>query len=136
MRAMRAVKVITVFAVLLFIGNVLLFHSVATRGYGHTIDALHPTFGSADSLVLALFSVVRLVSIPAMALFGVIGILAAKQFGRPALLLGFLCCVLSASSFVLWKKYGGMPGTRPGTNGPTPVTRRATPVPSPRRSPQ
>lgn len=130
---MRAIKLITALAILLFIGNALLFYSIATRGYGHAIDALKPTFGSADSLVLALISVVSLVSIPVTALFGVIGIVSAKRLGRSALVLGSLCCVLSAGSFVLWKKYGGVPGPD-APNGPTPVTRQATPNPPHRRN--
>lgn len=125
---MRAIKLITALTVLLFIGNAVLFYSIATRGYGHTIDALKPAFGSADSLVLALISVISLVSIPVTALFGVIGIASAKRFGRCALVLGSLCCVLSAGSFVLWQKYGGIPGPN-APNGPTPVTRQATPNP-------
>ena len=129
---MRAIKLLTALSVLMFIANAVVFYSIATRGYGNTISALHPTFGSADSLVLALFSVFSLMSMPAMALFGVIGILAAKKLGRPALVLGLLCWVLSISTFVLWEKYAGVPGPN-ATNGPTPVTRQATPTPPPTR---
>jgi hypothetical protein len=129
---MRAIKLITALASLIFLGNAVLFYSIATRGYGHTIEALHPAFGSADSLVLALISVVSLVSIPVTALFGVIAIASARRFGRSALIFGLLCCVLSAGSFVLWKRYGGIPGPN-APNGPTPVTRQATPNPPPAR---
>jgi uncharacterized membrane protein YwaF len=127
---MRVIKVLTILSVLMFIANAVMFYSIATRGYGQTIDAVRPTFGSADSLMLALLSVFSLVSIPAMALFGVIGIVSAKKVGRSALVLGLLCCVLSAASFVLWEKYAGVPGSN-APNGPTPVTRQATPAPPP-----
>ena len=125
----RGIKAFTALAVLMFIGNAVVFHSIATKGYRGTIDALHPTFGSADSLVLAFISVISLVSIPAIALIGVFGVACAKRFGRPALVCGLLCCVMSAASFVLWKKYGGAPGPS-APNGPTPVTRQATPAPT------
>ncbi len=130
---MRAIKALTALAVLIFIGNAVLFYSVATRGYGRTIDALTPVFGSYDSLVLALIAVASLMSIPVTALFGIIGIVLAKRFGRSALALGLLCCVLSAGIFVLWKEYSGAPGpTAP--SGPAPVTRQATPNPPSRRA--
>jgi hypothetical protein len=130
---MRAIKLITVLTVLLFIGNAVFFYSIATRGYGRTIVAMRPTFGGADSLVVALISVVSLVSIPAMALFGVIGIASSKRLGRLAMVLGTLCCVLSTASFVLWKKYGGVPENHPAATVPAPVTQQATPVPPPPR---
>jgi hypothetical protein len=124
---MRAIRAVTVLAVLMFIGNALLFHSIASRGYGHTIEALKPAFGAADSLVLALLSVASLVSIPVTACVGVISLIAARRLGRPALLSGLLCCVLSAGSFLLWKKYGGVSENHPATNGPTPAKSHASP---------
>lgn len=133
---MRALKVLTVLSVLMFLANAAVFYMIATKGYGQTISALNPTFGSADSLVLALFSVFSLVSIPATALFGIIGIASSKRLGRPAMVLGLLCCVLSTGSFVLWKKYAGVPENRPDTNGPSPVTQRAKPNPPPPPSPR
>lgn len=132
---LRVIKALTSLAVLMFIGNAAVFYSIATRGYGHTIEALHPAFGSADSLVLALISVASLISIPAMALIGIIGIASSRRLGRPALMLGLVCCVLSVGTFVLWKKYGGVPGPA-ASKGPTPVTRQATPNPPQHPSPK
>ncbi len=120
---MRALKVATLFTVLMFIANCYVFNSIRVRGYGKTIELFHPAFGTADSLVLGLFVAASMVSIPLMGIIGVIAIASSKRLGRNALLMGILCCVLTAGSWELWKKYGGMPA--PGKEGPQPVTQQA-----------
>jgi hypothetical protein len=120
---MRFIKLVTLFTLLMFAANCFVFNSIRTVGYGKTIDKLKPSFGSADSLVLGLFSAGSLVSIPVTGLVGVVAIASAKRLGRPAIILGILICVLTAGSYSLWKKYGGMPA--PGKEGPQPVTRQA-----------
>jgi hypothetical protein len=77
-----------------------------------------------------------MVSIPITAMLGLVGMASSKRFGRSALGLGLLCCVLSAGSFVLWKKYGGVPASHPETTGSTPVTRQLSPDPPPRPHPR
>lgn len=120
---MRALKVATLFTVLMFAANCYVFNSIRIRGYSKTIDLFHPTFGSADSLVLGLFSAASMVSIPLTGLVGVIGIASSKRLGRNALIMAILCCVLTIGSWEMWKKYGGMPA--PGKEGPQPVTHQA-----------
>lgn len=116
---MRVLKVATLLTVLMFIANCYVFNSIRVRGYGKTIELFHPTFGAADSLVLGLFSAASMVSLPLMAIIGVIGIASSKRLGRSALMMGILCCVLTVGSWELWKTYGGMP--KPGSEGPKPV---------------
>ena len=64
---------------------------------------------------------------PVLGVAGGTGMIASRRLGRSAFVLGFLCCVLSAANFALWKKYGGMPALG-ATNGPTPVTRQASQI--------
>lgn len=106
---MRALQLATLFTILMFIANCYVFNSIRVRGYGKTIELFHPTLGAADSLVLGLFVAASMVSIPLMAIIGVIGIAASKRLGRNALMMGILCCVLTVGSWEMWKKYGGMP---------------------------
>jgi hypothetical protein len=116
---MRALKAATLFTVLMFIANCYVFNSIRIRGYTKTIELLHPTFGSTDSLVLGLFSAASMVSLPLMGIIGIIGIASSKRFGRSALIMGIVCCVLTVGSWEMWKKYGGIPA--PGKEGPKPV---------------
>ena len=120
---MRVIKVAAVFTLLMFIANCFVFNSIRTVGYGKTITALHPTFGSTDSLVLGLFSAASLVAIPLTAIVGLIAIASAKRLGRTAMILGVVICVLSAGSFLLWKMYGGIP--KPGSDKSGPVMQKA-----------
>jgi hypothetical protein len=132
---MRVLKAATIFALLMFIANCVAFHAFHTKGYGKTVQDLSATFGSAASVWVGLFSAGSLVSVPITGILGLVGMASSKQFGRSALVLGTLCCVLSAANFVLWKKYGGFPENHPGTTGPTPVSRQLSPDPPPHRQP-
>jgi len=121
--AMRALKLATLFTILMFIANCFVFNSIRIRGYGKTIELFHPAFGATDSLVLGLFVAASMVSIPLMGIIGIIGIASSKRLGRNALIMGILCCVLTIGSWEMWKKYGGMPA--PGKEGPQPVYHQA-----------
>jgi hypothetical protein len=120
---MRALKMATLFTILMFIANCFVFNSIRIRGYGKTIELFHPTFGSADSLVLALFSAASMVSIPLMGITGLIGIASSKRLGRNALIMGILCSILTVGSWEMWKRYGGMPAR--GSDKAEPVTQQA-----------
>lgn len=120
---MRALKVATLFTILMFIANCFVFNSIRIRGYGKTIELLHPTFGATDSLVLGLFAAASMVSIPLMGIIGVIAIASSRRLGRNAMIMGIVCCVLTIGSWEMWKKYGGMPA--PGDSKPKPVLQQA-----------
>jgi hypothetical protein len=132
MIALRALKAVTVCAFLNLILTAWVFH-FDPHGYNRTLDSLRASFGDGAYLLIAIFSVVGVISMPIFGLIGIVGMALSRQLGRSALVLGFLCCALTATDLLLWKKYGGMPSGN-GATGPTPVTRKAAPPP-PRRDP-
>ena len=132
MTTLRALKALTVCAFLNLILTAWVFRFDA-HGYNRTLDGLRASFGDSAYILISILSVTSLVAVPIFGLIGIIGMALSRRFGRSAFVLGLLCCSMSATDFVLWKKYGGMPSGG-ATNGPTAVTRQATPPP-PRKPP-
>lgn len=124
-------KGVTVCAFLILITTAWVFKFDA-HGYNQTLGSLHKSLGDGAYVFIAIFSVASLLSMPILAMTGIIGMIASRRIGRSALALGLLCCVMSVANFVLWKKYGGMP-TGGNATGPTPVTRQASQNPLQKR---
>lgn len=108
MTALRALKAVTVCAFLVLVMTAWV-HRFNVDGYRQTLDSLEKSYGATAYLFIALFSVVSLISMPIFGVAGIIGMVLSKRLGRSALILGFLCCLLSYANFVLWQKYGGIP---------------------------
>ncbi len=108
MSQLRVLKAVTVCAFLVLLATAWVYKFSAS-GYTQTLDSLHKSYGANAYIFIALFSVVSLVSMPILGFAGLAGMVLSKRLGRSALILGFLCCVLSFANFVLWKKYGGIP---------------------------
>ena len=108
MTALRVLKALTVCAFLVLITTAWVFR-FSLNGYAQTLTSLHASFGDGAYIFIAIFSVASLVTTPILAITGIVGMAASRRLGRPALILGFLCCALSFANLVLWKKYGGMP---------------------------
>jgi len=126
MTAMRVLKAITVYALLVLITTAWVLKSI-TNGYTQTLASLRTSLGDVAYVFIAIFSVATFVSTPIVGIAGIVGIVASRRLGRSASVWGLLCCVLSFANFVLLKNYSGMP--RPNSNAPsiTPVERQAHP---------
>jgi hypothetical protein len=124
MSQLRVLKGVTVYAFLILITTAWVY-KFNPHGYNQTLGSLLKSFGPNAYIFIAIFSVASLVSIPIVGIAGLIGMIASRRLGRSALVWGFLCFVLSAANYVLWRKYGGMPE---GNSGITPVTRSASPA--------
>ena len=131
MTGLRWLKGVTVCGVLILITTAWAF-KCDLHGYNQTLASLRASFGDSASIFIAIFSVASLVSMPFVGIAGAIGMIGSRRLGRSAFVLGFLCVVLSAANFVLWKKYGGVPA-KGGATGPTPVTHQASQNPPQRR---
>jgi hypothetical protein len=105
---LRVLKAVTVCA---FLGLAMTawVYKFNAGGYSQTLDSLQKSYGDAAYLFIAFFSVVSLISMPIFAIAGFVGMALSRRLGRSALILGFLCCVLSFANLLLWKKYGGVP---------------------------
>jgi cytochrome bd-type quinol oxidase subunit 2 len=132
MSQQRALKAVTVYALLILITTAWVY-KFDPHGYNQTLDSLLKNFGPNAYIFIAIFSVASLVSIPIVGIAGLIGMIASRRLGRSALVWGFLCFVLSAANYVLWRKYGGMPE---GDSGITPVTRSVSPAAPQARRPK
>ena len=108
MTKLRLLKASTVYAFLVLIATAWVYKFNA-NGYTQTLASLRASFGDLAYVFIAIFSVVSFLSMPIVGIAGVVSMAASKRLGRLALILGFLCCVLSFANLVLWTKYGGMP---------------------------
>jgi hypothetical protein len=102
-------------------------------GYRQTLDSLQTSYGATACIFIAIFSVVSLISMPIFGIAGLVGMVLSRRLGRSALILGFLCCVLSFANLVLWKKYGGIPSHN-GAEGVQQIYKTAEPS-SPSKKP-
>jgi hypothetical protein len=108
MTALRVLKALTVCAFLVLITTAGVFR-FSINGYTQTLTSLRASFGDGAYIFIAIFSVVTLVATPIFGITGIVAMGASRRLGRPALLLGFLCCAVSFANLLLMKKYGGMP---------------------------
>lgn len=132
MTQLRVLKAVTVSAFLVLALTAWVYR-FSPGGYAQTLGSLQKSYGGNAYLFIALFSVVSLVSMPIFGVAGLIGIALSKRLGKSALILGFLCCVLSFANFVLWKEYGGIP-SHDAPEGIQPIYKTAQPA-SPSRKP-
>lgn len=131
MTGLRVLKAVTAcaFLILMTTGWVFKFNA---HGYNETLGSLRASFGDGAYIFIAIFSTASLVSMPILGMTGIVGMIASRQLGRSAFVLGFLCCALGATNLALWKKYGGMPAAG-GRAGPTPVTPQSSQNPAQNR---
>ena len=108
MTKLRVLMAVAVYGVLVLITTAWVY-KFDVNGYRETLAILLASFGDVAYLFIATFSVASLVSIPLVGIAGIVGMAASRRLGRPALILGFLCCALSFANLVLWKKYAGVP---------------------------
>src|SRR6202453_3619148 len=108
MTTLRVLKAVTVcaFVVLLLMAWVFRFN---TNGYSQTLTSLRHSWGDGAYILIAIFSVVSLISTPLIGIAGLIGLVASKKLGRDALVCGLSCCAICFAQLVLWKNYGGVP---------------------------
>lgn len=122
---LRILKAVTVCAFLVLVITAWVY-KFDPSGYRQTLDSLQKSYGATAYIFIAIFSVVSLISMPIFGIAGVVGMVSSRRLGRSAMILGFLCCVLSLANLVLWKKYGGIPShDRP--EGVQPVYKTAQP---------
>jgi len=132
MTQLRVLKAVTICAFLVLALTAWVY-KFSVSGYSQTLDSLRKSYGDSAYLLIALFSVVSLVSMPVFGFAGLIGMVLSRRLGRSAFMLGFLCCVLSFANLALWKKYGGIP-SHGGPDGIQPNYKTAEPS-SPSRKP-
>jgi hypothetical protein len=126
MTAMRMLKAVTVYALLVLITTAWVL-KFSTDGYRQTLASLQASLGAGAYILIAIFSVATFVSTPIVAIAGIVGMAASRRLGRSALVWGFLCCLLSFANFVLLKNYSGVPRINSNAPSITPVERQAHP---------
>ncbi len=129
MTKLRVLQAVTVCAFLVLVMTAWVYRFNA-NGYRQTLDSLQKSYGAGAYIFIALFSVVNLISMPIFGMAGIIGMALWRRVGRSALILGFLCCVLSFANFVLWQKYGGAP-SRNQKEGVQEIYKTASPAKTP-----
>jgi len=125
MTQLRVLKAVTACAFLVLITTAWVY-KFSPGGYRQTLDSLQKSYGAGAYLFIALFSVVSLISMPIFGFAGLAGMVLSRRLGRPALILGLLCCVLSFANLVLWKKYAGIP-SHSGPEGVQEIHKTAEP---------
>jgi hypothetical protein len=108
MTKLRMLQVATVYALLVLLVTAWV-DKFSPQGYQQTLGDLHRSIGANADIFIALFSVISLISMPFTGIAGIAGMIASRKLGRPALILGILCCVLTYANWLLWKNYGGVP---------------------------
>src|ERR1700677_2570332 len=108
MTTLRVLKAVTVwaFVVLLLMAWVFRFN---TNGYSQTLTSLRHSWGDGAYILIAIFSVVSLISTTLIGIAGLIGLVASKKLGRRALVWRLAFCAIRFPQVVPWKNYGGMP---------------------------